>query len=53
MKKKGLSAVALFAAAMLLSGCIFTNWHGHGHGNKGNAYGHDKAKRGGGGGGRR
>lgn len=48
MKKKVLPAVALFAAAMLLSGCIFTNWHGHGHGN---AYGHDKAKRGGGGGG--
>ena len=52
MKKRVLPAVALFAAAMLLSGCIFTNWHGHGHG-KGNAYGHDKGKRGGGGSGRR
>lgn len=43
-KRTAISAVALVVAAMLLSGCIFTNW-GHHHGN---AYGHDKAKRGGG-----
>ncbi len=47
MKRTIFSAVMLLAAATMLSGCIFTNWHDH---DRGHGYGHDRGKRGGGGG---